>query len=78
MKAIGKLKCPERSFSYSGPGVKTLSAVSWMCKATPGAGVTRVLGFLSWQRVVEKQRTVLDIQEIFVVDCVFYLMQGRY
>lgn len=45
MKAIGKLKCPERSFSYSGPGMKTLSAVSWMCKATPwgwghsGAGI---------------------------------------
>ena len=37
-------------------------------QATPGAGVTQALGFLSWQRVVEKQRTVLKIQEIFVVD----------
>lgn len=39
-----------------------------------GTGITQELGFLSWQGE-EKQRTIL---EIFVVDCVFYLMQERY
>lgn len=73
MTGTGELKWPERSFSYSRPGVKTLNVME--VPASPGVARPLVAQGDSWslQGAVEKLRTILEIQEISRVDCVFYL-----